>query len=141
LHISTHAASSSIRPRFASRRIVPAAAPRGVASKLNEELELYWNALAIDRSKADLNRYDEARRRTRSLGFEYIENAQLRMLPRSSVSTASTPRWTINVHVRELQARLARSGLAIELMARARGTSRCARLKVPMALEECRSTI
>jgi hypothetical protein len=33
------------------------------------------------------------------------------------------------------------AGLSIELMARARGTSRCARLKVPMAMEECRSTI
>jgi hypothetical protein len=37
--------------------------------------------LADGRSKADLNGYDEARRRARSLGFEYIENAQLLMLP------------------------------------------------------------
>src|SRR5258708_26302690 len=52
-----------------------------VASKLNDELELYWKSLTDDRSKADLSRYDEARRRARSLGFEYIENAQLLMLP------------------------------------------------------------
>ena len=52
-----------------------------VASKLNAELELYWKSLTDDRSKADLSRYDEARRRARSLGFEYIENAQLLMLP------------------------------------------------------------
>src|SRR5258705_3213455 len=52
-----------------------------VASKLNDALELYWKSLADGRSKADLNGYDEARRRARSLGFEYIENAQLLMLP------------------------------------------------------------
>ena len=48
-----------------------------VAGKLNDELELYWKSLADGRSKADLSGYDEARRRARSLGFEYIENAQL----------------------------------------------------------------
>jgi hypothetical protein len=52
-----------------------------VASKLNDELELYWKSLADDRSEASLSRYDEARRRARSLGFEYVENAQLLMLP------------------------------------------------------------
>jgi integrase len=52
-----------------------------IADKLNEELELYWKALADGRSKADLNRYDEARRCARSLGFEYIENLQLLMQP------------------------------------------------------------
>lgn len=52
-----------------------------VASKLNDELELYWKSLTDDRSKADLSGYDEARRRARSLGFEYIENTQLLMLP------------------------------------------------------------
>jgi hypothetical protein len=62
-----------------------------VASKLNDELELYWNSLADGRSKADLNRYDEARRRARSLGFEYVENAQLLMLPPEQRLTASKP--------------------------------------------------
>ena len=52
-----------------------------VADKLNEELELYWKALADGRSKADLSRYDEARRCARSLGFEYIEVEQLVQQP------------------------------------------------------------
>ena len=52
-----------------------------IADKLNEELELYWKALANGRSKADLSRYDDARRRARSLGFEYIENSQLLKQP------------------------------------------------------------
>jgi hypothetical protein len=51
-----------------------------VASKLNDALELYWKSLADGRSTGDLSRYDEARRRARSFGFEYIENAQLLML-------------------------------------------------------------
>jgi integrase len=52
-----------------------------VADKLNDELELYWKALADGRSKANLSRYDDARRSARSLGFEYIENPQLLMQP------------------------------------------------------------
>jgi integrase len=52
-----------------------------VARKLNEELELYWNALADGQSKADLSRYDVARHRARSLGFEYVENPQLPAQP------------------------------------------------------------
>jgi integrase len=52
-----------------------------VASKLNEELELFWRGLVEGRSKDELRRYDEARRRARSLGFEYVENTQLLMLP------------------------------------------------------------
>ncbi len=52
-----------------------------VASKLNEELELFWKGLCEGRSKDELSRYDEARRRARSLGFEYVENTQLLMLP------------------------------------------------------------
>jgi integrase len=52
-----------------------------VADKLNKELELYWQALAHGRSNADLNRYDDARRRARSLGFEYIEVEQLVQQP------------------------------------------------------------
>jgi integrase len=52
-----------------------------VATKLNDELELYWQGLAGGRSEADLGRYEEVRRRARSFGFDYIENAQLLMLP------------------------------------------------------------
>lgn len=52
-----------------------------VASKLNEELELFWKGLSEGRSKDELRRYDEARRRARSLGFDYVENAQLVILP------------------------------------------------------------
>ena len=52
-----------------------------VADKLNQELELYWKALADGRSKADLNRYDAARHNARSLGFEYIEVEQLAQQP------------------------------------------------------------
>jgi hypothetical protein len=52
-----------------------------VASKLNIEFELYWKDLVDSRFQRDFNRYDDARRRARSLGFEYIENAQLLILP------------------------------------------------------------
>jgi integrase len=52
-----------------------------VASKLNEELELFWQGLSEGRSKDELRRYDEARRRARSLGFDYVDNTQLLMLP------------------------------------------------------------
>jgi integrase len=52
-----------------------------VADKLNHELECYWKALAGGQSKADLGRYDEARSRARSLGFDYIENSQLLIQP------------------------------------------------------------
>jgi hypothetical protein len=52
-----------------------------VAGKFNEELELFWKGLTEGRSRDDLRRYDEARRRARTLGFEYIESTQLLMLP------------------------------------------------------------
>jgi integrase len=52
-----------------------------VANKFNEELELFWKGLVEGRSRDELRRYDEARSRARSLGFEYIENAQLLELP------------------------------------------------------------
>jgi integrase len=52
-----------------------------VASKLNIELELYWKDLVDSGFQRDFNRYDNARRRARSLGFEYTENAQLLILP------------------------------------------------------------
>jgi hypothetical protein len=77
--ISIRAASSSTRPRFVSHKIARAAAR--VASKLNDELELLWRGLTEGRSKDELRRYDDVPRRARSLGFEYIENAELLMLP------------------------------------------------------------
>lgn len=52
-----------------------------VAIKLNEALETYWQELAERQSLRANNSYEDARRRTRSLGFEYVENAQLLMLP------------------------------------------------------------
>lgn len=52
-----------------------------VALRLNEELELHWQTLAGGGARDDLTRYDAARRRARSLGFEYVENTQLLMLP------------------------------------------------------------
>ena len=52
-----------------------------VAAKLNQELEAHWRALAQGSSAADLARYDEARRRAREFGFDYLENALLVQLP------------------------------------------------------------
>jgi hypothetical protein len=48
-----------------------------VAEKLNEQLEAYWQAAASGRSPEQLNRYAGARLRARTLGFDYVENAQL----------------------------------------------------------------
>jgi short chain dehydrogenase len=42
---------------------------------------LAGEGLATDFIAIDVSRYDKARHRARSLGFEYIENAQLLMLP------------------------------------------------------------
>jgi len=69
----------STRVRIAQDRTGRRAAR--VASKFNQELELFWHGLANGRSTDELRRYDEARRRARSLGFEYVENAQLLMQP------------------------------------------------------------
>ena len=52
-----------------------------VADKLNEQLELYWRGLANGKAKAQLTSYDEARRRARALGYEYVENEQLLAFP------------------------------------------------------------
>src|SRR4051812_48681693 len=48
-----------------------------VAQKLNEALELQWKSLAADRSGSNSFRYDEARRRAREIGYDYIPNDQL----------------------------------------------------------------
>src|SRR3954471_11106727 len=48
-----------------------------IADRLNTELESYWHQLAGDRSDDAAKGYDNARRRARSLGFEYIESDQV----------------------------------------------------------------
>lgn len=48
-----------------------------VAIRLNEELETYWRSLVQGQSSAGYARYEEARRRARELGYDYLENAQL----------------------------------------------------------------
>ena len=52
-----------------------------VAHSLNEELEHLWKQLADGQSGENLTRYDEARRRARALGFDYIPNSELISLP------------------------------------------------------------
>jgi integrase len=48
-----------------------------VAQKLNEQLEAFWCSLAQGQRSEEISRYDAARYRARSLGFEYVENGQL----------------------------------------------------------------
>lgn len=52
-----------------------------VADRLNAELEQHWRELAEGQSRFTLARYDEARRRARALGFEYLPHDQLITLP------------------------------------------------------------
>ncbi|MFL9827727.1 tyrosine-type recombinase/integrase [Rhodoplanes sp. SY1] len=52
-----------------------------VAGKLNEALEAYWQELAERHALREYNGYEAARRRARTLGFDYLENTQLLMLP------------------------------------------------------------
>lgn len=52
-----------------------------VAGKLNEELEAHWRGLVEGKSKQHLAGFEEAKRRARALGFDYIENSQLVVLP------------------------------------------------------------
>jgi integrase len=69
----------STRIKVADDRIGRRAAR--VAHTLNEELEHFWKGLADGRSREHLTRYDEARRRARTLGFDYIPNSELISLP------------------------------------------------------------
>ncbi len=48
-----------------------------VAEKLNAQLESFWHAAAHVQTAQQASRYDEARRRSRALGFEYLDNAHL----------------------------------------------------------------
>jgi hypothetical protein len=52
-----------------------------VADKLNRELECFWKELAGGCSVADATRYETARRQARSLGYDYIPNSDLVVLP------------------------------------------------------------
>lgn len=61
-----------------STKIRVADDPRGVraaraASRLNHDLEIYWRGLADGQSAESRRRYDEARKRARSFGFDYKE--------------------------------------------------------------------
>jgi hypothetical protein len=48
-----------------------------VAAQLNEQLELSWREMAKGSLQEETCRYDVARKRARSLGYEYIEIEQL----------------------------------------------------------------
>ena len=52
-----------------------------IAQKLSEQLEAFWCSLALGRRSDEISRYDAARYRARSLGFDYIENGQLLAFP------------------------------------------------------------
>ncbi|WP_229173529.1 hypothetical protein [Bradyrhizobium ivorense] len=69
----------STKIRIASDRAAVRASR--VAEKFNAGLEQHWRALADSDSRDALNSYDEARRRARQLGFDYVENAQLVAAP------------------------------------------------------------
>jgi integrase len=45
------------------------------------ELESFWKELAGGQSKTDINRYEQARRHARSLGYDYLPNSELIDLP------------------------------------------------------------
>jgi len=69
----------STRIRIADDRIGRRAAR--VAQKLNEALESHWSSLATKQSASEASRYDEARRRARTLGYDYVANEQLIIQP------------------------------------------------------------
>jgi len=68
----------STKIRIASDRAAVRASR--VAEKFNSSLEQHWRVLADSDSKEG-DSYNEARRRARQLGFDYIENAQLVLGP------------------------------------------------------------
>jgi len=69
----------STRIKIASDRAGRRAAR--VADKFNEQLEIFWKGLSDGKPRETLTSYDQARRRARALGFEYIENDQLLFQP------------------------------------------------------------
>lgn len=56
-----------------------------VADRLNEALEASWREAVRNQVNGQFSRYDEARRRSRTLGFEYIEHDVLTALPEKLV--------------------------------------------------------
>lgn len=48
-----------------------------VAKGMNDDLEAYWRALASGAVVGAQERYDEARRRARAAGFEYLDSTEL----------------------------------------------------------------
>jgi integrase len=52
-----------------------------VADRLNAELEAHWHQLAGDRLDETTKGYDQARRRARSLGFDYADSGQILLFP------------------------------------------------------------
>lgn len=52
-----------------------------VAHKMNAELERHWKMLAAGLSPSDSQRYDDARRTARSLGYDYVPNEDLVLQP------------------------------------------------------------
>jgi hypothetical protein len=65
----------STKIRIASDRAAVRASR--VAEKFNSSLEQHWRVLADSGSKEAVDSYNEARRRARQFGFNYIENTQL----------------------------------------------------------------
>ena len=56
-----------------------------VADAMNRELEAYWRGLTEGKAQEAADRYNEARRRARTLGFDYAETAELTTRPTSEV--------------------------------------------------------
>jgi integrase len=52
-----------------------------IAEKLNSELEAFWKAAVHGPAREQAARYDAARQCARTLGFEYVESAQLVQFP------------------------------------------------------------
>lgn len=69
----------STRVRIADDRLGRRAAR--IAEQLNDELERQWRSLADKGTAPDTSRYEEARRRARDLGYDYIPKEQLVSLP------------------------------------------------------------
>ena len=65
----------STRVKIADDRVGRRAAR--VAHTLNEELERFWKSLADGKTGAELSLYEDARRRARTLGFDYLPQSEL----------------------------------------------------------------
>ena len=52
-----------------------------IAEKFNSDLEAFWRAVATGPATAQLARYDTTRQYARTLGFDYVESAQLLQFP------------------------------------------------------------